>query len=213
MTLSLRALQQILFTATLLFGCSASRARGEFSCDRARYGNCARARGQYLPHRRYVRQYFVSYVLAIRFHPDFIPLRLQRQQIGRASGATVTFSPQGALVNASFYRPAMARRIALLFRRVPLVRAHHHSAQPTVPFWEIRNSNNSRVSLGRLEAKSVVNRLLHHDDLRVSIKFHSPTDVARGRAYRGDGFDKTSTRFQRFAAILIRRAVRSDHPN
>jgi CHAT domain-containing protein/tetratricopeptide (TPR) repeat protein len=58
--------------------------------------------------------------LTIRFHPAFVPLRLQRQQIGRApSIATVQFSPEGASVK---FRPAgkpWVERLALLFRRAP----------------------------------------------------------------------------------------------
>jgi CHAT domain-containing protein len=58
--------------------------------------------------------------LTFRFHPDFVPLRLQRQQIGRSSGrATVRFSPEGATVMLRPVSQPWLEKLALVFRRVP----------------------------------------------------------------------------------------------
>ncbi|MGB6946269.1 MAG: CHAT domain-containing protein [Bryobacteraceae bacterium] len=60
------------------------------------------------------------YVLTIRLHPIFVPLRLQREPLGRAhSLATVQFSPEGASIFLRPVRDPWLERIAVLFRRVP----------------------------------------------------------------------------------------------
>jgi hypothetical protein len=60
------------------------------------------------------------HTVTIRFHQDFIPLRLQREQIGRAcSIATVQFSPDGATLVLRPQRRAWRERFAVMFRRAP----------------------------------------------------------------------------------------------
>ena len=56
--------------------------------------------------------------VTIRFQQDYIPLRLQRQQIGRAySIATVRFSEDGATVFLRPQKRAWRERFAVMFRR------------------------------------------------------------------------------------------------
>ena len=58
--------------------------------------------------------------LTIRFHPDFVPLRLQRERLGRAtSTAAVQFTPAGAVVTFRAMRRPWLERLAILFRRAP----------------------------------------------------------------------------------------------
>jgi hypothetical protein len=53
-------------------------------------------------------------------HPDFIPLRLQREPLGKgASAAAVRFTPEGGVVSVRTTRRPWLERVALLFRRVP----------------------------------------------------------------------------------------------
>jgi CHAT domain-containing protein len=61
-----------------------------------------------------------SHLLTIRLHPDFVPIRFEQQQIGRASCiATVRFAPEGPSVMLRPVRGPWLERIALLFRRAP----------------------------------------------------------------------------------------------
>ena len=57
----------------------------------------------------------VPHDLTIRLHPDFIPLRLQREPIGNgASTATVIFNPEGAVVSPPFDPALVGARRALV---------------------------------------------------------------------------------------------------
>jgi hypothetical protein len=59
--------------------------------------------------------------LTIRFHPDFIPLRLQRERLGKGASniATVLFTPDGAVVRIRPDLGPWLERLAILFRHVP----------------------------------------------------------------------------------------------
>lgn len=62
----------------------------------------------------------VPHDLTIRLHPDLIPLRLQRESMGKgASVAAVRFTPQGAVVTLRTEVRPWLERVALMFRRVP----------------------------------------------------------------------------------------------
>jgi CHAT domain-containing protein len=75
----------------------------------------------------------IPHDLTIRFHPDFIPLRLQRKRLGRApSTAAVRFTPEGAVVTLRPIRRPWVERIAILFRRAPGALAMF--AAPNSPF-------------------------------------------------------------------------------
>jgi hypothetical protein len=63
----------------------------------------------------------VPHDLTIRLHQDFIPLRLQRERLGKGtSAAAVRFTPQGGVVTLRTMRHPWLERVALLFRRVPV---------------------------------------------------------------------------------------------
>jgi hypothetical protein len=75
----------------------------------------------------------VPHDLTIRLHPDFIPLRLQREPLGKGASATaVRFTPEGAVVTLRTTLRPWLERITLLFRRVP--GAIDMFAAPNSPF-------------------------------------------------------------------------------
>jgi len=77
----------------------------------------------------------IPHVLTIRFHPDFIPLRLGRQLMGKGSSvAAGRFSPEGAIVTLRPSRRPWLEWMALLFRRAPGANAMF--AAPSSPFLE-----------------------------------------------------------------------------
>ena len=62
----------------------------------------------------------VPHDLTIRLHPDFIPLRLQRETLGKGvSAAALRFTTGGAVVTLRTTTRPWLERVALLFRRVP----------------------------------------------------------------------------------------------
>jgi CHAT domain-containing protein/tetratricopeptide (TPR) repeat protein len=77
----------------------------------------------------------IPHLLTIRFHPDFVPLRLQRQRMGKASSvASVKFSREGAIVTLRPLQRPWLERMALMFRKVP--GASTMLAAPNSPFLE-----------------------------------------------------------------------------
>ena len=75
----------------------------------------------------------IPHDLTIRFHPDFIPLRLQRERSGRATSmAAVRFTPEGAVVTLRPIRGPWLERVAILFQRTPGAIAMF--AAPNSPF-------------------------------------------------------------------------------
>lgn len=63
----------------------------------------------------------IPHDLTIRFHSDFIPLKLQRERLGKGASSTaaVRFTLDGAEVRLRPNRGAWLERLAILFRRVP----------------------------------------------------------------------------------------------
>jgi len=62
----------------------------------------------------------IPHYVTIRFHPDFIPLRVQRERLGGETSRTaVRFTPEGAVVTLRPTRRPWLERIAILFRRAP----------------------------------------------------------------------------------------------
>lgn len=60
----------------------------------------------------------VPHELTIQLHPDFIPLRLEREPVGKGrSVATVRFVPEGTIVTLRTSQRSWLERVALLFRR------------------------------------------------------------------------------------------------